>query len=307
MAVFSEQLYIFKRRRYLFGMSQILIKMAKTITLILSMLLFAACGNDKPNQPAAPPAPVIEQQTESPKDVPEEKTEEIEQPVQPAPPAAKPEIKSSSGSNAGAGAGRAAPAPVTPITHNDASSVAKNGFSDVASLDPSIKLDIRYATADNFTKSKIYDCPRCLLRPEAAKAIVKAHKALQKKGFGLKMFDCYRPRPYQQRLWDKVPNPDYVTPPAKGSMHSRGAAVDLTLVDKNGKELDMGTPYDFFGKAAHTDNTNLPAQVLANRKLLREALEAVGFKGIRTEWWHFSYQGKDYPLSDYVWPCGEKK
>ncbi|HRI61444.1 MAG TPA: D-alanyl-D-alanine dipeptidase, partial [Saprospiraceae bacterium] len=220
---------------------------------------------------------------------------------------AKPEIKSNSGSNAGAGAGRAAPAPVKPITHNDASTVAKNGFSDLPALDPSIKLDIRYATADNFTKSKIYDCPRCLLRPEAAKAIVKAHKELQKKGYGLKMFDCYRPRPYQQRLWDKVPNPDYVTPPAKGSMHSRGAAVDLTVVDKNGKELDMGTPYDFFGKAAHTDNTNLPAQVLANRKLLSDAMAAVGFKGIRTEWWHFSYQGKDFPLSDYVWPCGEKK
>ena len=194
-------------------------------------------------------------------------------------------------------------APPKPQNFGKENSIAKSGFSDVPALDPSIKLDIRYATADNFTKSKIYDCPRCLLRPEAAKALVKAHKNLQKKGLGLKMFDCYRPRPYQQRLWDKVPNPDYVTPPAKGSMHSRGAAVDLTIVDKAGKELDMGTPYDFFGKEAHTDNLNLPAQVLTNRRLLREALEAVGFKGIRTEWWHFSFQGKDYPLSSYVWPC----
>jgi len=176
-------------------------------------------------------------------------------------------------------------------------------FSDVAKLDPSIVLDIKYATTDNFTKSKIYDCPSCLLRPEAAEAIVKAHKSLRKRGLGLKMFDCYRPRLYQQRLWDKVPNPDYVTPPAKGSMHSRGAAVDLTLVDANGKELDMGTPYDFFGKEAHTDNNNLPTKVLANRQLLRETLAAVGFKGIRTEWWHFSYQNKVWPLSDYVWPC----
>jgi D-alanyl-D-alanine dipeptidase len=172
-------------------------------------------------------------------------------------------------------------------------------------LDPSIRLDIRYATTDNFTKSKIYDCPQCLLRPEAAEAVVIAHKALKKKGLGLKMFDCYRPRPYQQRLWDKVPNPDYVTPPAKGSMHSRGAAVDLTIVDANGKELDMGTPYDFFGPEAHTDNNKLPQKVLANRRLLREALEAVGFKAIRTEWWHFSYQRKSWPLSDYVWPCNK--
>lgn len=179
----------------------------------------------------------------------------------------------------------------------------QNGFADVIALEGSIGMDIRYATDDNFTHSKIYDCPRCLLRPEAASALVLAHKTLKKKGLGLKMFDCYRPRPYQQRLWDKVPNPDYVTPPAKGSMHSRGAAVDLTIVDAKGKELDMGTPYDFFGRAAHTDHNDLPEKVLENRRLLRETLEAFGFKGIRTEWWHFSFQGKDYPLSDYVWPC----
>lgn len=189
------------------------------------------------------------------------------------------------------------------IATQSAEPAAKSGFSDVAALDPTIRLDIRYATTNNFTKAKIYDCPLCLLRPEAADALLKAHKALQKKNLGLKMFDCYRPRPYQQRLWDKVPNADYVTPPAKGSMHSRGAAVDLTIVDDKGKELDMGTPYDFFGVEAHYDYTQLSAAVLANRRLLRETMEAAGFKGIRTEWWHFSYQGKDFPLSDYVWPC----
>lgn len=184
---------------------------------------------------------------------------------------------------------------------------ARSGFSDVATLDPTIRLDIRYATANNFTNSKIYDCPRCLLRPEAAEALVKANKALKAKGYFLKMFDCYRPRPYQQRLWDKVPNPDYVTPPAKGSMHSRGAAVDLTIVDAQGRELDMGTPYDFFGREAHTDYKGLPARVLQNRELLRKTLESAGFKGIRTEWWHFSYQKKNYPLSDYLWPCPDEK
>lgn len=178
-----------------------------------------------------------------------------------------------------------------------------DGFVEVTKLDASIRLDIRYATTNNFTKSKIYDCPKCLLRPEAATAIEKAQKILKAKGLGLKMFDCYRPKPYQQRLWDKVPNPDYVTPPAKGSMHSRGAAVDLTIVDQQGKELDMGTPYDFFGREAHTDNLSLPQKVLNNRRLLRETMEQAGFKGIRTEWWHFSYQSKTWPLSDYVWPC----
>lgn len=176
-------------------------------------------------------------------------------------------------------------------------------FVELRQLDPSIRLDIRYATADNFTKAQIYDCARCYLRRETAEALMRAQKNLQRQGLGLKLFDCYRPRPYQQRLWDKVPNPDYVTPPKKGSMHSRGAAVDLTLVDADGNELDMGTPYDFFGPEAHFDYTKLPAQVLANRRLLRRVLEAEGLRGIRTEWWHFSYQGKGFPLSDWVWPC----
>ena len=178
-----------------------------------------------------------------------------------------------------------------------------SNFTRIETARTGILLDIRYATENNFTKSKIYDCPACLLRPEAAEALVKAHKMLQKKGYGLKMFDCYRPKPYQQRLWDKVPNPNYVTPPSKGSMHSRGAAIDLTIVDARGQELDMGTPYDFFGPEAHTDYTGHSAPVEANRKLLRETLESVGFKGIRTEWWHFYYALKSYPFSDYVWKC----
>ncbi|MEZ4894601.1 MAG: D-alanyl-D-alanine dipeptidase [Saprospiraceae bacterium] len=177
------------------------------------------------------------------------------------------------------------------------------GFEDVQALDPTILLDIRYATENNFTKSKIYDCPRCLLRTEAAEALVKANRMLKSKGLAFKVYDCYRPKPYQQRLWDKVPDPNYVAPPAKGSMHSRGAAVDITLVDAHGKELNMGTGYDFFGPEAHSDYMELPVEVLKNRKLLRETLEAVGFKGIRTEWWHFSYRLKTYPLADYIWSC----
>lgn len=186
----------------------------------------------------------------------------------------------------------------------DQGSAGNKNFQAVTDLDASILLDIRYATVNNFTKAKIYDCPACLLRPAAAAALVKVHRSLKGKGYGgLKMFDCYRPRPYQQRLWDKVPNANYVTPPTKGSMHSRGAAVDLTIVDRNGKELDMGTPYDFFGKAAHTDYTQLPVAVLANRRLLQKEMEAAGFAGIRTEWWHFSFRKGNYALSDFLWPC----
>lgn len=180
----------------------------------------------------------------------------------------------------------------------------KDSFVKVIALDSSIGLDIRYATAQNFTGVRIYDCAECLLRPEAAQALVRVHQGLRAKGYGgLKLFDCYRPRPYQQRLWDKVPNPNYVTPPSKGSMHSRGLAVDLTIVDQHGNELDMGTSYDFFGKEAHSDYLNHSPKVLSNRKLLRNAMEEAGFGGIRTEWWHFSYRKSNYPLSDYLWEC----
>lgn len=189
-----------------------------------------------------------------------------------------------------------------PVAYSD-SWLASKGFADLQVADSSLIFDIRYATANNFTEAKIYDCPRCLLRPEAALALEKAQRALKRKGMGLKLFDCYRPQPYQQRLWDKVPNPDYVTPPDKGSMHSRGAAVDLTIVDAQGQELDMGTPYDFFGREAHYDYGRLPAKVLANRRLLRRTMMEAGFEGIRTEWWHFSYRGKEFPLSDFVWDC----
>jgi len=196
------------------------------------------------------------------------------------------------------------PPPVPTPPTRLAPSGAAEPFIELITLAPTVRVDIRYATADNFTKTKIYDCGRCYLRPEAAAAIAKAQDNLSKEGLGLKMFDCYRPSPYQQRLWDKVPDPNYVTPPAKGSMHSRGAAVDLTLVDlTTGKALDMGTPYDFFGPEAHTDYTNHPKTVLDNRIKLRRAMEAVGFQGIRTEWWHFSYRAQTYPLSDWVWPC----
>lgn len=180
----------------------------------------------------------------------------------------------------------------------------KKQWIELTTLDNTIALDLRYSTIDNFVKAQMYDCGRCFLRPEAAKAIAKAHKILKIKGLGgLKMFDCYRPRPYQRRLWEKMPNSNYVTPPWKGSQHTRGLAADLTIIDKEGKELDMGTPFDTFSEKAHSDSKNLSKQVLENRKILRGVLESVGFKGIRTEWWHFSYNIKGYELSDWVWKC----
>lgn len=176
-------------------------------------------------------------------------------------------------------------------------------WTDVSYLDETVVLDLKYATTDNFVKTVMYECPRCFLRPPAAKALVAIHQDLQQKGLGLKVFDCYRPRPVQYKLWEILPDKNYVANPDKGSMHNRGAAVDLTIVDSTGAELDMGTSFDFFGKKAWHEYQNLPAAVLENRKLLKESMEVHGFKAIRTEWWHYALNGMGYPLDEMVWDC----
>ncbi len=177
-------------------------------------------------------------------------------------------------------------------------------WTEAGRLDPTFALEVRYATDNNFMKQQIYDCGRCFFRPVVADALLAAHRELAEKGLGLKLFDCYRPEPYQQRLWDVMPDARYVAPPARGSVHSRGAAADLTVIRLDtGAELDMGTPYDFFGEAAYTTTTDLPEAVLANRATLQEAMGRHGFSTIRTEWWHFNYGGPRFPLSDWVWPC----
>jgi zinc D-Ala-D-Ala dipeptidase len=178
-------------------------------------------------------------------------------------------------------------------------------WTELIRLDSSFVLDLKYATEDNFVKEQLYDCPRCFLRPEAAHALQQAQEEFKRTGLRIKLLDCYRPSPIQQRLWDKVPNASYVTPPSKGSMHNRGLAVDLTLVDADGKELDMGTPYDFFGREAHHTCTDLPEEVLDNRRLLKSTMEKFGFKSIRTEWWHYSFPKSSFGFDDMEWACGD--
>jgi D-alanyl-D-alanine dipeptidase len=164
-------------------------------------------------------------------------------------------------------------------------------------------LDIKYATKDNFIGEAVYSCGRCFLRTDVAEALIRVNESLRPQGYKLKLFDCYRPRPAQYKLWKKVPNPNYVANPDKGSMHNRGSAVDLTLTDKSGKEIDMGTEYDFFGEKAHHDCISLPADVLRHRQKLKSAMEKSGFQSIRTEWWHYSLKGSSYPLDSWEWQC----
>lgn len=179
-----------------------------------------------------------------------------------------------------------------------------NLWTNILVLDPSIELDIRYATNNNFVGEPIYDCAGCYLRPEVAKALIQVHQDLIEQGYGgIKIFDCYRPRPFQQRLWDKVPDPRFVSNPKKGSMHTRGAAVDLTILDTYGKNLNMGTEFDVFTKDAYHGNTQIDSVAQENRILLKRVMYKRGFKHISTEWWHYSYTLKNYNLSDWVWDC----
>ena len=168
--------------------------------------------------------------------------------------------------------------------------LADTTFVRLADFSEDFAYDMRYATDNNFLKAKVYDCAECYTRVKTAKALIEANKDFMEKGVKIKFYDCYRPNSVQYKMWEIVPNPQYVANPDKGSIHNKGGAVDITLVDMEGNELDMGTDFDYFGKRAYHDNVDLPQKILDNRKLLKETMEAHGFWSIRTEWWHYSFK-----------------
>lgn len=162
-----------------------------------------------------------------------------------------------------------------------------------------IRLDIRYATANNFVGETLYPQARCLLRREVAVKLLRVQEKLEQQGLGLKIFDGYRPLSVQKKMWAKYPVEGYVANPAKGSNHNRGAAVDLTLVDKDGKELPMPSAYDEFSERSHRNYAGGTDEARKNRQRLEEAMAAEGFHGISTEWWHFDdLNAKSYPVLD---------
>ncbi|MDB6024801.1 MAG: peptidase vanX D-ala-D-ala dipeptidase [Verrucomicrobiales bacterium] len=164
---------------------------------------------------------------------------------------------------------------------------------------PGIVLDIRYATTNNFTKQAVYPMAKCYLRSSSAEKLKAVQKDLKAKGLGLKIYDGYRPLSVQKKFWALVPDDRYVANPAKGSRHNRGAAVDLTIIKKDGTELQMPTPYDDFTEKAHRDYKDLPAVAIKNRQLLEDVMTKHGFVGITTEWWHFDdVDWKNYDIMD---------
>jgi zinc D-Ala-D-Ala dipeptidase len=164
--------------------------------------------------------------------------------------------------------------------------------------------DMRYATENNFLNAKVYDCAECFLRYKTVKKLIEANQKFKLLGYTIKLYDCYRPLDVQKKMWAIVSNPIYVADPKKGSIHNRGGAVDLTLVDKNGVELVMGTDFDHFGKEAAHTYQDFSNEVLQNRKLLREIMESCSFKVFQSEWWHYNLQTDESDkLSNFKWDC----
>ncbi len=176
---------------------------------------------------------------------------------------------------------------------------------DLESLSTEFSYEIRYATPNNFIGETLYDCPKCLLRPDVAEALLNANQYFCEKGYRIKIYDCYRPLDVQKKMWAKVPRPTYVgNPYGNGSVHNKGAAVDITLETLEGCYVEMGSDYDYFGREAHIDNYNFSAEILANRKLLFEGMRKFGFNSIRTEWWHFSFKRNwSYKTLNVPLPC----
>ena len=164
--------------------------------------------------------------------------------------------------------------------------------------------DMKYATPDNFLKAKVYDCAECFLRLKTVNALVEANKKFMEKGYKIKIFDCYRPLDIQKKMWKIISNPEYVADPTKGSIHNRGGAVDITVVDSKGKELDMGTSCEFFGVEASHNYQNLSTAVKQNRILLKTTMVNSGFNSFDSEWWHYNLKsGLNDKVSNAKWDC----
>lgn len=163
-----------------------------------------------------------------------------------------------------------------------------------------VKLDLVYASTNNVTGAVIYQDAVCAIHQDAAPLVKKAAEHAQRAGYTLVIFDAYRPRAAQVKLWDAVQDPIYVVPPEIGSNHTRGTAIDVTLLDNmTGQILDMGTGFDDMTDDSHHDVDKLPIEVQRNRLTLLAIMLYAGFKEIESEWWHYELpNGRSYPMID---------
>ncbi len=162
---------------------------------------------------------------------------------------------------------------------------------EVRFLVPQIQVELKYATADNFTGEVVYNFQECFLRKEVLLRLQNVQAELEIIGLGLKIWDGFRPIAAQWKFWELVPDERYVSDPSKGGRHTRGTAVDLTLVTQEGRELPMPSAFDDFSEKAHRNFRGATPEETANRELLQTVMEKHGFIGLPTEWWHFDIEG----------------
>jgi D-alanyl-D-alanine dipeptidase len=175
-------------------------------------------------------------------------------------------------------------------------------FLNLRNYSADFVFDMKYATASNFLNHKVYPCGACFLRAKTLKALLRANQDFIQKGFRIKLFDCYRPLDIQKKMWRMVPNPTFVANPKKGSIHNRGGAVDISIVDANGNEIDMGTTFDFFGPRASHFYFDLPQNVIENRKLLKDIMLQNHFISFDSEWWHYNLEdASSFKLANFKW------
>lgn len=174
------------------------------------------------------------------------------------------------------------------------------GFVLLKDMDNDFVIDLRYATEDNFTKKKIYPNDICVLRKETASKLVKANEQFKKLGYRIKIWDAYRPVYVQKIFWNIVKDSRFVANPANGgSIHNKGCAVDITLVDESSNELVMPSSFDDFSEKAYRKNSNMAEEAKKNMNLLTEVMVQSGFKPIDTEWWHFDdVNSANYDITD---------
>ncbi len=166
---------------------------------------------------------------------------------------------------------------------------------EIAEIDPTIRLDIRYATTNNFLGRPVYAQARAFLQRPAAEALSRAQRSLNARGYGLVVFDGYRPWSVTKIFWDSASDEErrieFVANPRKGSRHNRGCAVDLSLIDlKTGMTVRMPSEYDEFSERAFPTYEGGAPESRAFRDMLRRAMEAEGFTVYSAEWWHFDYK-----------------
>lgn len=167
-----------------------------------------------------------------------------------------------------------------------------NELVEIKKAIPNITLDIRYATKNNFMKQVMYKQARAFARKPVVESLKKIQKALNKKGYGLKIFDGYRPYATTVEFYKKASDKNFVANPAKGSKHNRGCAVDLTLINlKTGKEIPMPTPYDSFSAAAAANYEPVTNEVRKNRNFLMATMKKYGLNVLENEWWHYDFVG----------------